>query len=92
MNLNSLPEMSASAEGLFSQAKFILTHNWCKIQPYFVEVLMMLKVNSVYWDLPMVFEAINTPGVPGKQEDKELQQELEGFVADMMADLDEQEE
>ena len=58
MNLNMLPGTSVDCERLFSAAKFILSDTWKRTSPTLFEALLLLKVNSSYWNVVSVSQAM----------------------------------
>ena len=58
INLEMLPGTSVNCERLFSAAKFILSDTRKRTSPDLFEALLMLKVNSSYWNEYSVGEAI----------------------------------
>ena len=58
MNLNMLPGTSVNCERLFSAAKFILSDTRKRTSPTLFEALLLLKVNSSYWNVMSVSQAM----------------------------------
>ncbi len=49
----------AKVERLWSLAKFMLQNHRKSMPPVLVEVLLFLKVKRAYWDISLVYEAMN---------------------------------
>ena len=58
LNLDMLPGTSVNCERLFSMAKFILSDTRKRINPNLFEALLLLKVNTRFWSVYFVGEAM----------------------------------
>ena len=58
IDLEMLPGTSVNCERLFSAAKFILSDTRKRTSPTLFEALLLLKVNSSYWNVYSVGQAI----------------------------------
>jgi hypothetical protein len=58
MNLDLLPGTLVNCERLFSAAKFILSDTRKRTSPTLFEALLLLKVNSSYWNVVSVSQAM----------------------------------
>ncbi|ETN04192.1 hypothetical protein PPTG_23636 [Phytophthora nicotianae INRA-310] len=58
VQLDAIPSTSNAAERLFSMARMVLRYERNRLSPQMLEMLLFLKVNSKYWDVPTVDEVI----------------------------------
>ena len=88
LDLSFLPGTSASAEHLFSAAKFLLADIRCHMQPLLVKVIMQLRANRNYWDKFSIHQVLNisveNDNIQDMDSVKRLQCELEAFVMDVV--------
>ena len=87
IDLEMLPGTSVNCERLFSAAKFILSDTRKRTSPTLFEALLLLKVNSSYWNVHSVGQAI------GRSKEGLVYGDINDTMSDVDVDaLDEEED
>ncbi|EGZ22721.1 hypothetical protein PHYSODRAFT_490851, partial [Phytophthora sojae] len=56
--LNAIPPTSNVVERLFSIARAVLRHERHRLSPMMLEMILFLKINSLYWDVAIVEQCL----------------------------------